>query len=147
MEHGSRIGAFRWRGAAIPATFRPMRTYLLVALGGALGSVARFGIGEAMGRWLGQSFPWATLLVNVLGSFAIGWLATSPATADLAPSSRAFFMAGICGGFTTFSAFSLQTLELARQGNPGAALGNVGLSLALCFAAVWLGHATARAGT
>lgn len=120
--------------------------YLWVALGGALGSVARYAVSLGATRWLGAAFPWGTLLVNVAGSFAIGLLAalvTSDGRPALGSDARAFVMIGILGGFTTFSSFSLETLTLARNGALGAAAANAGLSLALCLAAVWLGFGAA----
>ena len=121
-------------------------SYLWVALGGALGSVARYAVSLGTLRWLGGAFPWGTLIVNVAGSFAIGLLAAL-VSADGRPAlggdARAFVMVGILGGFTTFSSFSLETLNLARGGELGAAAANVGLSLVLCLAGVWLGFATA----
>ena len=119
-------------------------TYLYVALGGALGSVARYAVSLGAARWLGAAFPWGTLIVNVAGSFAIGLLAalvTSDGRPVLGADTRAFVMVGILGGFTTFSSFSLETLNLARAGALGAAAANAGFSLALCLGAVWLGFA------
>jgi fluoride exporter len=114
-----------------------------VALGSALGGVARHGVSEAILRHADPAgVPWWTILVNVSGSFAIGYCAQS-----LAPDSselRAFLMVGVLGGYTTFSAFSLQTLELARNGDwTGAAL-NVALSVVLCLAAVAAGFWAGR---
>jgi CrcB protein len=120
--------------------------YLFVALGGALGSVARYACSGLAVRWLGVGFPWGTLFVNVTGSFAIGLLAALVSTDGrplLGGDARAFFMVGILGGFTTFSSFSLETLNLARGGTLGAAAANAVLSLALCFAGVWLGFVAA----
>jgi CrcB protein len=121
-------------------------TYLWVALGGALGSVARYTSSTVAARWLGLGFPWGTLFVNVAGSFAIGLLAAL-VTADGRPlldtEARAFLLVGVLGGFTTFSSFSFETLELARGGALGAAAANVALSLALCLAGAWLGFAAA----
>ena len=118
-------------------------TYLWVALGGALGSVARFALAAFIGRRFGDNFPWGTILVNVSGSFLIGVLvALSENGGKLAgavPLQR-FLIVGICGGYTTFSAFSIQTLELMRNGHPLAAGLNVLLSVALCLIAVWCGH-------
>lgn len=118
-------------------------TFLWVALGGALGSVARFAIATVLAERLAHPFPWLTLLVNASGSFAIGLLANLGAhgirwldTAD----ARAFLMVGILGGYTTFSSFSLQTLELARAQAWVAAGGYVALSLLLCLGGVWLGY-------
>ena len=113
-----------------------MVTYLWIALGGALGSVARFWLNNFVTARAGENFPWGILIINVLGSFAIGILATMPATSDTA---RKFLMVGICGGFTTFSAFSLQTLELTQRGEWLRAGGNILGSVALCLVAVWLG--------
>ena len=122
--------------------------YVWVALGGALGSVARYACSVGAARWLGSAFPWGTLFVNVAGSFAIGLLAALVA-ADGRPAlgtdARAFILVGILGGFTTFSSFSLETLSLARTGALGAATANVGLSVLSCLAAVWLGFLVASA--
>ncbi len=119
-------------------------TYLWIALGGAVGSVARAWVGLAVTRLAGGAFPWGTILINVLGSLVIGACATLTAAGSRFAASldaRAFVMVGLCGGFTTFSAFSLQTLELAREGRPGWALANVALSVALCLLAVTAGYA------
>jgi CrcB protein len=123
-----------------------MLNYLLVALGGALGSVARYGASGLAARWFGETFPWGTLLVNVSGSFVIGLFATLTGTEGrwlVSPGSRVFFMAGICGGFTTFSSFSLQTLNLARDGEWLFAGLNILGSVTLCLIFVWLGHLVA----
>ena len=120
-----------------------MLSYILVALGGALGSVARFWFSGFVADHFGETFPWGTLLVNVSGSFVIGlfFSLTQPNGSLLvAPSWREFFMIGICGGYTTFSSFSLQTLNLARGGQWLYAGANALLSLVLCLVAVWLGH-------
>ena len=116
---------------------------LWVGLGGALGSMARFWTALLVARWCGEAFPWGTLLINVVGSFVIGWFASLTVAGGAMPApvaARAFVMAGICGGFTTFSAFSLQTWELLRAGNWPAAAGNVVGSVVLCLAAVVAGH-------
>lgn len=121
-------------------------TVLWVALGGALGSVGRYAVSGIAVRWLGAGFPYGTLFVNVTGSFTIGLLAALVA-ADGRPSlgadARAFLLVGVLGGFTTFSSFSLETLELARGGALGAAGANVVLSVVLCLFAAWLGFAAA----
>ena len=121
-------------------------TVLWVALGGALGSVARYALSGIAVRWLGAAFPYGTLFVNATGSFAIGLLAALVA-ADGRPSlgadARAFLLVGVLGGFTTFSSFSLETLNLARSGALAPALLNVAGSVVLCLAAVSLGFATA----
>ena len=121
-----------------------MRIYLLVALGGAIGSVARYFLGTQVG--VGQEFPWATLLINSSGSFAIGAAATLAAEGRWLASNegRLFFMTGVCGGFTTFSAFSLHTLVLAQKGEWLRAGAYVTSSVMLCLVAVWLGYLVAN---
>ena len=120
-----------------------MMAYLWIALGGALGSVGRYWLsGVVTGRTDG-TFPWGTLLVNVSGSFVIGLLAalTEPGGRRyLSPAGRQFFMYGVCGGYTTFSSFSLQTLDLLREGDFAKAGANVLGSVVLCMVAVWLGY-------
>jgi CrcB protein len=123
-------------------------TYWWVALGGALGSVARYGCTGLAARVLGPSFPWGTLIVNAAGSLIIGFLATlmAPDGRLLAtPDARALLLIGVLGGFTTFSSFSLDTLNLARDGEWLLASTNVVASVVLCLAAVWLGHLGAAA--
>ncbi len=121
---------------------------LAVALGSALGGVARYGLSGLVARSFGETFPWGTLVVNVLGSFLIGFVAalTGPDGRVLvSPVTRQFWMPGIFGGFTTFSSFSLQTLSLAQDGEWTRALANVTLSVALCLLGVWLGASLAAA--
>lgn len=116
--------------------------WLLIAIGSALGGVARHGCGlVAASRW-GAAFPWGTLLVNVAGSFLIGLIAalTVGRVSQPAQLSRDFLMVGVLGGFTTFSAFSLQTLMLLREGRLAAAATNVAVSVAVCLIAVFLGY-------
>ena len=125
-----------------------MLTYLYIALGGAIGSVARAWTANVAVRMFGPHFPWGTIFINVTGSFIIGFfgaLTTSDGRFTAHPDARAFVMIGICGGFTTFSSFSLQTLDLARDGKPSAALANIALSLILCLLAVTAGYASAEA--
>lgn len=115
-----------------------------MALGGALGSLARFALSGAIARGIGEIFPWGTLVVNITGCFIIGLFAmlTGPDGRVLVPPDvRQFFMVGVCGGFTTFSSFSLQTLALARDGDMGRAGANVALSVVFCLLGVWLGSA------
>jgi CrcB protein len=134
-----------WIVDALAGVF--MMTYLLVALGGALGSVARFWIsGLVSGSQAGATFPWGTLVVNITGSFVIGFFSTLTEPGGRWPASnstRTFFMLGICGGYTTFSSFSLQTLNLMRSGDWFKAGENCVLSLVLCLVGVWLGHVLA----
>jgi len=122
--------------------------YLFVALGGALGSVLRFWLSTQFERRLGEAFPWGTIAVNVTGSFLIGLcfaLKDAAGQPLLGPSARALVIVGVLGGYTTFSAFSLQTLNLFRNGQPGLAAANILLSVFACLLAVWLGHLTAQA--
>ena len=122
-----------------------MVSYLLVAIGGAIGSVARFWMSGLIGTQFGQTFPLGTLIVNVTGSFMIGLFAALSAPEGrwlVSPSFRQFFMIGICGGYTTFSSFSLQTFALAQEGEWFHAALNTIASVALCLFAVWLGYFT-----
>lgn len=118
---------------------------LAVALGGALGSLARYWVAVWTGpfsRWL----PVGTMGINVAGSFLIGFVGTLTLASGRHPAPewvRLFIMVGFCGGFTTFSSFSLQTLDLIRAGAVGRALLHVGASVLLCLAGVAAGHALA----
>jgi CrcB protein len=109
---------------------------LAVAGGGAAGSLLRYGAVLLSERIWPGAFPWGTVAVNVLGSFVIGWFASVSAGQEL----RLLVMTGVCGGFTTFSAFSLQTVVLLRAGDFTAAGLNVLLSVMLCLAATFAGH-------
>src|SRR6185503_11236369 len=123
-----------------------MLTYLWIMFGGALGTGARFFASGFVADRFGETFPLGTLFVNVSGSFIIGFVAalTDPAGPFLvAPRIRQFVMIGILGGYTTFSSFSLQTLELARDGDWFRAGLNSALSLIGCLLAVWLGRSAA----
>ena len=125
-----------------------MQTYLLIGLGGALGSMARHWCNGLAAGALGIAFPWGTLIINVLGSMIIGFGATAMGAGGRFPVSdeaRLFLMVGICGGYTTFSAFSLQTLTLLQNGELLPAAGNIGLSVILCLIGVWLGYAAGMA--
>lgn len=121
---------------------------LAVAAGGALGSLGRYWLGELF-AWAGiTAFPWSTLVANVTGSFLIGLVATLTGPDGrllVAPAWQLFWMVGICGGYTTFSSFSLQTLTLAQGGEWAKAGFNIVLSLILCLSAVWLGYGAASA--
>ena len=121
-----------------------MLTYLWIALGSALGGMARYACSTVVAQTVGGSFPWGTLLVNVVGSFVIGVFATlggPDSRWPLSPDARLFVTVGLCGGYTTFSSFSLQTLDLMREGQAGPAIGNVAASVALCLLSVWAGVA------
>jgi CrcB protein len=121
-----------------------MLAYLWVAIGGALGSVGRFWLNGIISAKFGETFPFGTLAINITGSFVIGIIAALAIPEGRMDSqSRAFatqfLMIGICGGYTTFSSFSLQTLNLLRDREWFYAFGNIFLSVALCMVAVWLG--------
>ena len=121
-------------------------SYLWIFIGGGLGSIARFAASGLVARLVGETFPWGTILVNVTGSFLIGFIATLTGTEGrwlVSPSAREFVMIGVLGGYTTFSSFSLETLTLARDGEWLHAGVNVVVSVILCLAAVWLGHLVA----
>ena len=121
--------------------------YCWIALGSALGGVARYWCSGVAARLFGETFPWGTLFVNVSGSFLIGLFATltGPDGRMFAGSTaRQFVMLGMLGGFTTFSSFSLQTLSLAQDSEWFQAGGNIVGSVALCLLAVWLGHLFAQ---
>jgi CrcB protein len=120
--------------------------YFWITLGGALGTAARFWCSGIVARAFGETFPWGTLIINVLGSFVIGFFATitGPDGRIFAgATTRQFVMVGICGGYTTFSSFSLQTLNLMQDGEWLSAASNIVGSVALCLLAVWLGHVLA----
>jgi CrcB protein len=124
-----------------------MLNYLLVGVGSAIGGIARYWASGLIANRYGLSFPWGTLFVNVSGSFLIGFFATLTAPEGrwlVGPSGRNFFMTGICGGYTTFSSFSLQTLTLAQEEEWLYVCGNAGMSVVFCLMAVWLGHALAE---
>jgi fluoride exporter len=123
-----------------------MLNYMIVGLGGAIGTIGRFWLGGVIARRYGEAFPLGTLVINVTGSFVITFFATLTAPEGrwlVSPGGRAFFMTGICGGYTTFSSFSLQTLNLALDGEWLYAGANAGLSLTLCLLAAWLGYIAA----
>lgn len=124
-----------------------MLNYVLVFLGAGIGGIARFWASGVLANRYGSSFPWGTLFVNVTGSFIIGFFATVTATEGrwlIGPRGRNFVMTGICGGYTTFSSFSLQTLNLAQEDEWLYAGGNAVFNLVLCLIAVWLGHILAE---
>lgn len=125
-----------------------METYLCVALGSALGGAARYWLSGLVDQGIGETFPWGTWVVNVTGCFAIGLFAAVTAPDGrllVASTARQFVIIGLLGGYTTFSSFALQSLQLARTGESGRAGGYVLLSMAGCLIAAWLGDACAIA--
>lgn len=117
---------------------------IVVAVGGALGSVLRYGISGLAYRLLGTSFPWGTLVVNVAGCFAIGLLWGLAERFPLRPNTSLFIFAGMLGAFTTFSTYGLESINLVRDGEFGAAATNVILSNVVGLVVVLLGFALAR---
>ena len=118
-------------------------TYLSVALGSAIGGSARYMLSGVVANWLGATFPWGTLIVNVTGCFVIGIFntLTGPDGPLLVPANvRIFVMVGMCGGYTTFSSFSLECLNLMRGGEWLRAGLYVSASVIFCLVGVWLGH-------
>lgn len=119
---------------------------LLIGLGGATGTLLRYWVGLATARW-SHTLPWGTILINFTGSFAIALFAALTAAGGrmhVSDTARLVFMVGICGGYTTFSSFSLQTFDLLQNGHPGRACLNVGISLVLGMSAVFLGFMLAH---
>jgi CrcB protein len=125
--------------------WRAMQHTLLVALGGLIGSVARYWIASFAQRLGGGTFPVGTLTVNVLGSFVLGLvMMLYVGRGSLSPGVGTFLAIGVCGGFTTMSTFSYETVVLLRDGGGALAFGNVLATVAACCAAVWLGQTFAR---
>jgi fluoride exporter len=121
-------------------------SYVWIAVGSGLGGMFRYWCSGAAARLIGETFPWGTLIVNVAGSFVIGFFFTftGPDGRLLVSSTmRQFVMVGLCGGYTTFSSFSLQTLTLLQDGEFLYAGANIAASVLLCMLAVWLGHIAA----
>ena len=117
---------------------------LLICLGGACGTAARYGVGLAAARWLGVEFPYGTLIVNVVGSFLIGVIQELALSTSFVPETLRLVLAvGVMGGFTTYSAFSYETIRLAERG--AAAAVNVLLTTGLCLGACALGLLLSRA--
>jgi CrcB protein len=137
LDNGERMRSCAVRRHAVFAT------YVWIAIGGALGTMGRYGVSRAFSFWFGETFPWGTLVVNGTGSFLIGLLAgltTDPNSRFIiAPDMRQFLLVGLCGGYTTFSSFSLQTLALIREGDMMEAGSNVVMSVVFCLVFVWLG--------
>lgn len=112
--------------------------YLYLAAGGVLGTLARYRIGIWVPGWAGTGFPWGTLLVNLVGSFVLGFATRSASVLPVSPEVRGFVTIGFCGAFTTFSTFTFETVGLLQQGEWGRgavyALGSLALGLAAMLA-------------
>lgn len=124
-----------------------MTAYFWVGLGSALGGMSRYWLSGIIAEHFGEAFPVGTLVVNASGSFLIGLLAALSDTesrAFISASGRQFLMVGLLGGYTTFSSFSLQTLNLVREGDWLYTAWNVTLSVGLCLGTVWLGHVSGQ---
>jgi fluoride exporter len=120
-------------------------SYLLVALGGALGATARFIVAGLVHRVASPFFPWGTFAINVTGCFVFGLVAgIADARGAIGPATRAFVLVGILGGYTTFSSFAFETFELLRAGQVPAAIGNTVGQVVLGLAAFWVGWVLTR---
>lgn len=120
-----------------------MPLILWIFFGSGLGGVTRFALSGLVAHRLGETFPWGTFVINVTGSFLIGFIATLTEPEGrvlVGATARQFLMTGFLGGYTTYSSFSLQTLSLARDGEWLRAGANALGTFTLCFIAVWLGH-------
>jgi CrcB protein len=118
-------------------------TYLWVALGSAIGGAARYALSGVVANWIGATFPWGTLIVNVTGCFVIGIFNTLTGPDGIWPvptNIRIFVMVGMCGGYTTFSSFGLESLNLVRNGEWLPAGEYILASVIFCLVGVWLGH-------
>jgi CrcB protein len=123
-----------------------VNAYLWIAVGSALGGMARYWCSGLVARLVGETFPWGTFAVNVIGSFIIGFFSTltgPDGRVYVGSLARQFVMVGFCGGYTTFSSFSLQTLSLMNDGEWLRAGGNIGISVLCCMVSVWAGHVLA----
>lgn len=118
-----------------------MSRFLWVALGGALGAVLRYAVSLIPVR---GGFPVLTLLTNLLGALLIGFIAGAAEISASSPGLILFAKTGLCGGFTTFSTFSLESYTLIKAGQKGTAVLYIALSVGLCLLGIWLGHLAAR---
>ena len=122
-----------------------MKTILFIACGGAIGAVLRYGASLGVYSLLGRGFPYGTLFVNVTGSLLMGLLSIMMLERfNVGPEWRAAILVGLLGSFTTFSTFSMETLNLLEQGDMMRAMMNIAFSVVVCLAAVWLGVSLGR---
>src|SRR5262245_62711121 len=124
-----------------------MARLLMICLGGFVGTGMRYGLNGWVARRYGETFPWGTLLINVTGSFLAGiafYLTGVDSPVVVSATARQVILAGLLGGFTTFSSFSIQALALLQEGEFGAALGNIFGSVLAGLVAAWLGFMLAR---
>jgi fluoride exporter len=135
--------AFAWVVSLAISLADSIGVYTAVAIGSAIGGMGRYWCSGIVARLMGETFPWGTLIINILGSLVIGLFGTLTGPDGrifVGTTARQFVMIGICGGYTTFSSFSLQTLNLMNDGGWLRAGANIGLSVVLCLFAVWAGH-------
>jgi len=145
-KHAFGAAAFSAAAALAFSLADSIGAYTAVGIGSALGGIGRYWCSEIVARLIGETFPWGTLIINVVGSFVIGFFGTLTGPDGrifVGTAARQFVMIGICGGYTTFSSFSLQTLNLMNGGGWLQAGANIGLSVVLCLVAVWAGHSIA----
>lgn len=122
-----------------------MNIWIAVAIGGAIGALNRYALVTLVHFYAGKDFPYGTLIVNVLGSFLIGWvLVLATERAHWHPAVSGLVVTGFLGAFTTFSAFSMETLSLIQKGAFELALANIALNVLLCLAAVYFGTCVAK---
>ena len=129
----------------IPSIMQQFSALVAVTLGGGLGAALRYIVSGAVYRIAGTDFPYGTLAVNLLGSLFLGWLMeASEMRISIDPTLRLFLGVGLCGGFTTFSTFSYETMRLLSSGSLAAAMVNIGASVLLCVLGVYFGMLIAR---
>lgn len=122
-----------------------MSRALVIGLGGFVGTLARYGISGLLLPWAPPGIPWGTMLVNISGSFAIGLVIAAAVERNwMQPDLRLILATGVCGGYTTMSSFSFETLAMLEQGSVGLALAYMALTIVACIAATWLGVALIR---
>jgi CrcB protein len=140
-----RVGQQCLRGSGAHIGYDARVSYLLIALGGAIGAVSRALVGQFVYHLASPAFPWSTFVVNVTGCLVFGLIiGASESRLTLSPAARAFVLVGVLGGYTTFSSFTFETFELGREGRVGAALFNSVAQVAIGLAVFWTAWAVAR---